>query len=136
MRIHNFRSRLAAIVAAVAILPAAAQSAHAGELEAAPAEPDGRVLIWNGYNYTDYCNAFDGSPDSLGFCHDTTSSVCNRGWEGGLDDVWLYQHTGYQGAKRGLYNARCINDLRNFKFDASNVSMDNQISSIKWTNLA
>ncbi|MCK2244616.1 MULTISPECIES: hypothetical protein [unclassified Crossiella] len=136
MKIRSIRTRLAAVAAAVAILPAAAQLAHAGEPGAVAAAPDGRVLIWSGYHYTDYCNAWASSPDTLGPCHDTTSSVCNRGWVGDFDDVWLFQHTHYQGAKRGLYNARCIDDLRNFKFDASNISMDNQISSMKWTNLA
>lgn len=128
---RRFSVRLAAIVVAIVATFGLAQTAYADPGE----PPDGRVWIYEGYHYGVMCNAFSGSPDELGFCHDKTSSLCNHGWPGGLDDVWVYQHTSYQGGKRGVYNGVCIADLRQYRFDGTNISMDNQISSILWTNL-
>lgn len=133
-----------AAVAALAIVatPVTAQADGSGSAQqrsASAAGPDGELHVWadEGRRGGECTWAGDSSDwgHLPGGCGNWASSLENRGYPGSLDDVWVYSKTDNAGFRRGVHNGRYLSNL-NLPYDGHpDSSLNNTISSHKWTNL-
>ncbi|MDI3417738.1 hypothetical protein [Streptomyces luteolus] len=129
---------LAALTLTTAPVAQAAEPSPEGGIGAQG--PDGKLYAWGETHRGggEPCSWSSNSADWGGTwwgCSDWASSLHNNGYPGAMDDVWVYEHTGYEGGRRGVHNGVYLTDLHPYKYDGSNVRLNNTISSHQWTNL-
>lgn len=129
-------------VVALTVMPSTAQAAEAepapkGEVGAAAT---GKLYAWDEpYKGGGEPCAFSGNEDDWGGtwwgCSDWASSLHNDGYPGPADDVYVYEEPNFQGPRRGIHNGVYLADLGPVNYDGTGQSLNNSISSHKWTNL-
>lgn len=127
---------------ALTAVPSAAQAAEAGPSPKGEvgAGATGKLYAWDEPHKGggEPC-AWDKSEPNWGSswwgCADWASSLHNDGYPGKLDDVWLYRDTGFSGPRRGIHNGTYLADLGPINYDGTGESLNNTISSHKWTDL-
>ncbi|MEU5977875.1 peptidase inhibitor family I36 protein [Streptomyces sp. NPDC047315] len=140
------RIALAASAAIAALglmaLPQAAQADDAPAVPAPKAEAqppaaaaDGHFYLYNGYFFTGARAGYFGNASNYGSSDNTASSLWNNGYPGALDDVRVYLDARYAGPSRGIHNGVALADLQQWRYDGTNRSLDNSISSHKWVDL-
>ncbi|MFF3489641.1 hypothetical protein ACFYXC_41480 [Streptomyces sp. NPDC002701] len=96
---------------------------------------DGYLYSYNEINYVDFCSSWLNDSSNWGSCQDRSSSLWNNGFPGAYDDVWVFEGLNYTGAKRGLYQGAEIPNNAAYTFDGTSLSLNDNISSHRWTNL-